>query len=378
VGVKSRILSTLLVVLLLAAFAALVRPEIVPGDIPGGVAPDSYDYAYGAQSLLRGQYVVDWDGSLGVPHYPPGFSFLLVPAVALGGIEAAVWVSYAAAFVLGLLAALLAARLGHLTAAPLAVLTTMFVPAVLFHARLVMSDLPAAALLLLEAAVLAFGQGGRSAWLAGTIGGFLPWIRISALPLLVAGLVALTAYGSWRRSAALYVAGAALPIVGLGLWQLVTFGSPLTTTYQAATVAAGGSQDLSLYLAPKYVLGVPMGRDAWVLGGSASEWQVPNLVLYPLQLAGADTFLTWPGVGLLGLAGLAHAMRQRGAPGAIGRFAIATVLLVLALYLPYFWQSGRFMLPASVFLTLGAAAAIAHLYAVLVRRVHRHADDPRP
>jgi hypothetical protein len=77
---------------------------------------------FGAASLLRDQYIVDWDGELPrVPKYAPGFPALLAPAVALGGIQSAIWVPYLGVFVLGGLIALMAAELGGPLIAPLAV-----------------------------------------------------------------------------------------------------------------------------------------------------------------------------------------------------------------------------------------------------------------
>src|SRR5438128_5750183 len=72
--------------LLFAVFAPLSWPVISPGTLTGDIKPDSYDYAYGALALLHGRYLVDWSGTLQIPRYPPGFSLLLVPAVALGGV----------------------------------------------------------------------------------------------------------------------------------------------------------------------------------------------------------------------------------------------------------------------------------------------------
>src|SRR5688500_17702547 len=105
---------------LLVAFAVFAWPVITPGIVPGA-HPDSYDYAYGALALLQGEYVVAWDGPPRLPIYPPGFSVLLMPAVALGGVEASVWVPFLAGLALGVMAAVLAMRLSRPIAAPLAV-----------------------------------------------------------------------------------------------------------------------------------------------------------------------------------------------------------------------------------------------------------------
>jgi hypothetical protein len=84
----------LLVILFLGTRPTFTLPDLANGD--------SADYVFGAASLLRDQYIVDWDGELPrVPKYAPGFPALLAPAVALGGIQSAIWVPYLGVFVLG-------------------------------------------------------------------------------------------------------------------------------------------------------------------------------------------------------------------------------------------------------------------------------------
>lgn len=357
--------------LLLAVFALLTWPVISPGILTGDIKPDSYDYAYGALALLHGRYLVDWSGTLQVPRYPPGFSILLAPAVALGGVESAVWMSFGAALLLGLLAAALAWRLGGPTAAPVAIALTLFVPGVTYLAQVVMSDLPSAALVLLELALLALGRRVTSTVIAGILAGGLVWIRLAAAPLLFAGLLGLTARPSWRRNATCYIVGAVIPLAGLGAWQLATFGSPVITSYQAAGAGAGGQHTFGSFFSSTYLLGQPEWRDSELLGGEARIWRLPNLAMYPLQLAGADGFLSLPGVGLLGFAGLARYAKQSGPTGVIGRFALLAVLLMLVTYLPYFYQSARFLLPASVLLAVAAAALLTHITARILWRLSR-------
>src|SRR5215831_13357440 len=81
----------LLIALGVVIFAAMARPVIAPGYLPGG---DADEYVHLAKSLLHGSVLVDYDGLLRLTRYTPGFSIILVPAVALGGLEAAVWVCY--------------------------------------------------------------------------------------------------------------------------------------------------------------------------------------------------------------------------------------------------------------------------------------------
>lgn len=133
---SGRLIPLVLFFLCLGVFAIVARPHIVAGQVPGD-APDALDYAYGAKALLHGSYVVKWVGppSMGsadsngvahIPRYPPGYALLLLPAVALGGVSAAVWVNFASGLLLGILAAWVAVRLDGAWAAPVAVVTVLF------------------------------------------------------------------------------------------------------------------------------------------------------------------------------------------------------------------------------------------------------------
>jgi hypothetical protein len=366
--VRPRLVSAGLVALLLAVFAVLIHPGAFTGVTADGIQ-DTYDYIFGAVSLLHGQYVVDWTGTPRVPLYPPGFSFMLLPAVALGGPSGAVWVPYLCAFALGGLAAYVAARLAGPAAAPVAILLAVFVPAVTHLAQLVMSDLPATVLVLLNVAVLTSRRGRLASVLAGGLAGAVVWVRLAAAPLVIAGLVGLTARPSWRSDAAGYLAGAALPLALLAVWQSLTLGSPVATGY-AGNV---GPAAVSLFFSPEHVFGAVYQRDAEPLSGAARSWLLPNALMYPLQLAGADGFLSLPGVGLVGLIGLLRYARRPGAPGVIGRYGLATLVLTLCTFLPYYWQSARYLMPASTMLAISAAGLLVDM----VRAAHRRRASAR-
>ncbi len=363
--------SIVLTAAVIAFFAVLTRPQVAAGPLPGGVVPDSYDYAYGAQSLLGGRYVVDWDGGAPrVPRYPPGFSVLLVPAVALGGVNAAVWVPYLMALLLGALGAILATTLSGLVAAPLAAILLLLTPATADLARLVMSDLPAATLAVVELLLLCTG-GRRRVVAAGAIAGALVWVRLASAPLIVAGVVGLTAYRQWRRLALWYTLGALPALVALAAWQTTTFGSPVTTSYQAAGASSNGRAEIQSFIAPQYLLGEPTSRDGEALSGAATRWRLPNLAVYPLELAGADAFLSLPGVGLLGFIALSRYARRAGAPGVFGRFGVSCVAVTLGTYLPYFWQSARFFTIPAALLAIAAAALFGELIGAVARMLRR-------
>jgi hypothetical protein len=366
-------LSVAVTLALLAVDAVRTRPGtlavdsiIQPGNIPGP-APDSGDYAYGARALLHGQYVVDWDGPPHIPRYAPGFPILLMPAVATGGVGTTDRVPAAAGLLLGVTVALLAWRLAGALAPPLAVILVLFPPGPRYLARLVMSDLPAVTLATLEVALLALGQGPLAWVAAGFLGGALVWVRPANVVLLLAGLAGLTASAAPRRAAGWFALGAIPLLVLLGAWQQATYGSPLRTGYQAGAWAPGRSEELGAFFSPQYVLGAAAMYGSRSMGGGLQSWGLPNGLCYPLQLLGLDAFLLFPGVGLIGLVALVRYARRPGAHGVLGRFGLAALVLVLVTYVPYFYQSGRFLMIPAAILGLGAAALVAEVATTALR-----------
>jgi len=278
--------------LLVATFALGAFPELAPGVVPG-YAPDSQDYAYGAEAVLHDNYVVDWDGHAHLPRYTPGYSVLLAPAVAIGGAGAAVLVPYVFALV-SAGAAGLAWRLAGPLAAPVAAFAVLYAPWAAMLSMQVMSEVPTTGLLLLEAAAPVLGGRARTLGIARALAGFLVWVRPASIVLLLAGLAASPDRASWRRRAAVYLAGAAPFLVALALWQWRTFGTPFTTSYQAAGASPDGSAALGSFFSLGYVMRLPM--NTW---GSIA----PNLPAYLGWLFGTQAWVTFLGMGLVGLFG---------------------------------------------------------------------------
>ena len=346
-------------VVLLAYFAARSWPTMAAVELLGP-EPDTPEYIDGAVQLLRGQY-----GQARPPIYPPGFSLLLAPAVAIGGPSASGWVPFLAAVVLGIVSAVVAVRLSNPLAAPLAVFFVLFATAPRMLAQLVLTDLVVAALVLSQAVTLAFASGRAAAVLSGLLGGFLVWVRLASIPLAVAGL----AGARGRRAAVWYVVGALPLLVLLPVWQWWVYGSPTTTGYLAVGAGPNGDGSMGSLFSLAYVLGPPVAADGPVHGGAAREWELPNLPFYALELLGADSFLFRPGVGLIGLvAAVVYATREPPL-GAIARSALACTVATVAIYLPYFYQSGRFLAAPAALLAVLAAVALARLVETLLRRL---------
>lgn len=345
--------------------------------------PDSWDYLYGAVSILHGQYLVDWGGGAPrVPMYPPGLPLLLAPLVVLsGGMQGGLWLSSAAAIVLGLGAAAIAARISGRGAAPLAVALVIFTPSVILQARLVMSDLPSAGMALLEVVLLALIRRKWALFAAGLLAGVLIWIRYANVGLVPAGLVALTALSpTWRGravNAAWYCAGVIPLVLVLAAWQYATFGSPLITTYQVMPVSISRIDEFGSFFAARFVLGQPFNRDGRELAGLARTLGLPNLFIYPLQLLGGDSYLLLPGVGAIGLFALVRYARRDGTAGVLGRFGLTAVITTLVIYLPYYYQTARFFQLPAALEGLAAAALISEWGLVWSRRVRTRFDTRR-
>ncbi len=368
--------------LCLVVFGVVERPHVAPGTVPGDV-PDALDYAYGAAALLHGSYTVQWIGppSMGaadsnrvahIPRYPPGYSALLLPAVALGGVTAAVWTNFLSALLLAVLAAWLATRLWDVAAAPVAAVFCLCSLGMATYAHTVMSDLPTATLILLELAVLVTGRSPASTLFAGLLAGGLVWIRLPTLLLLAAGLAALSTLPDARHRAVYYAAGALLLVALLGLWQQATYGSPWTTGYAALHTGPTAGSGLSSFFRPRYVVGQPAGRS-----GLSWRWHWSNALLYVVALLGFKLWIALPGAGVLGLGWTIRHLREGGTRGAVCRFTLVTFVVTLALYLPYFWQAVRFLLvPATLLNLMAGVAAAQWLVPRAARWLHLARGEP--
>lgn len=328
----------LVVAIELVIFALGTWPHPTKGDLPG-YTPDTPEYVAGAEALLNGHYVLQRDGSTYIPRYTPGFAALLMPAVALGGPEVAVWVPFLAALVTGLLVAVVAWRASTPLAAAVALPGLMFTPAFVISARMIMSDIPVLALGLVSALLLPKAQ---RRWLvaAGAMAGLAGFTRPALFVLVLAGCIGIAD----RRRITYYLLGAMPALVLLGIYQWLAFGSPLASGY----VANGATDAQGHLFRLEYVLGRPFNEPA-----------PSNFVAYTQALFGTTGVMLWPGLGLMGVAGLCWLTRGSGAPGTVGRYGLAAVGVVLGVHLTYFFQAERFLFPAAAMLSVGGSAFLA-------------------
>src|SRR5262249_32081748 len=208
--------------------------------------------------------------------------------------------------------------------------------------RAVMSDVPTATV----AAGLALGgllcrRRGAWAWFAlGVAAGLAALLRstwtVVGLPMAAMLLVEYGAGSAAARRVAALAIGVTVGLLPVASYDLQRFGSPLASGYEYWVAAD--------FLQWKNVLGPPAA------GGSES-----NLVFYGRLLAGAGSLYGWP-IALLAAAGFVIGIGRPGAARALAVLTVGAGLLLLAVYLPFFWQWDRFFLP--LLPLVGALAAV--------------------
>jgi hypothetical protein len=335
--------------------------SVAPRPLAEQPFPDAQETADATRQLVSGNgYVTYVQGDeRHPPRYPPGFSIALAPFAAVSGdypsnVQRGA-TFYAALYVL--IAAVSAWTLkGPAAAALVAVLVGMS-PFAKVEAALIMSDGFAAALTVLFIPLLLHLTPKRIS-LAGALAGALVAIR---LPMLV-NLVALLIVLPWalRKRLLLF---AAPPLAALGLFNWLTFGSPLRTGYD---YWLPGFKTFGL----SFALTSPMQGDgpyvvADALGGLLLRWVCPcldggpqaamsNLTFYPSVLLGLFWIFVPP---LIPIIGIIYCWERRRA--AAVRFTIWLTALSLLLFTFYFYQGARFMAAPATLLAVFASAQLA-------------------
>lgn len=341
-----------LLLLLLAAALSMRLRWAGPADVADLVpVPDAVQYETGAVNLASGRgYVLDLDGEVYPPRYPPGLSLLMALGAPLTGvrpgfgIRAVQWLSAAGLAVASLLAWRAAGPWAGAAAA--AILGTSFTH--VEYSWKEMADVPSAGLIGLVGAWALSAFGRRSshveAFAIGLAAGAVALVRTSNVVLLPPLLLVSLAEPERRRDLRWLVGlctGIALGLVLVPLDQWWRFGSPFEDGYTFWVAKGFRTASLSptWYFAPT--------RHPTV-GGPG------NLRRYVAAFAGDGTLWSWP-VGMLLFAGLAACLRSRDERRLrLGRFTAALLATVVAFFGAYYWQHVRFLLPASAF-----AAAVA-------------------
>jgi hypothetical protein len=387
-------------VFLLALGARELRPHTQPSAL-FGPRPDSLEYVAGAQAIVQdGRYFLQVGPDAVRPRYPPGFSLLLAPIVALGVPPASLWrvtagFGAALAVLLGVVAAGVVRRLrpGHPGSEMAALATTgglwAVCPAAVAVGRAVLSDEPATLFLLLTLVLAWCAVRAPTLYLGAACG--VVWALTLAIRPVVAvptGLVLAPLVftllrdraGAAARTLLAATAGAAVVVAGV-IALLLDSGLPAWPWdgYQfwlpERHGVPGGVWSLDYALrgdphVPRWVDGVPVGSLEFVTRAALG---LPGLATYD----SAGPF--WPAAGLvLLILALGHGATRRKLEGPVRGLAWGLALWVVfqfALYGGYFFGSARFLLPllgvsAVAFgagvAVLGSRSRRAHLAAGLV------------
>ncbi|MGH2350208.1 MAG: glycosyltransferase family 39 protein, partial [Chloroflexota bacterium] len=260
------------------------------------------------------------------------------------------------------------------TAGTLGALLTICSPFYITYSRLVMTEIPSAALFgAMAAGIALLATRARPRPLRWGLGlGLLlaaaVTIRLSnaqAAPALVAGLL-LAVPSRRRRALAGFTTGVAAGLLPLLTYQWLTFGSPLTTGYHLWTPEwVNGPRP---QFSPRYAFALPAlpgsavqpntlhYLSSWVGRPAAGDGGQPVGSPIHASLAG--------GLALLAAIGFWRAVVRR--PGAddrpaaqaVAAFVAAGLLGGFAFYAPYYYQDVRFLAPWAPLWLLMAAAAV--------------------
>lgn len=374
-------------VFLLALGLRQLQPHTTPSAFLGP-RPDSLEYVAGAQAIVQdGRYFLQVGPDQVRPRYPPGFSLVLAPLLALGAPPDVLWrvtagFGAALAVLLGGFAAGAVRRLrpGHpgseLAALALTGGLWAVAPAAVSVGRAVLSDEPAAFFVMLTVG-LAFRAVRRpSAGVAAACGAawaltlaIRPVVAVPAVLVLAPFAFALLRDRSAPRAAkrTLVAAAGGVAIVAAGVAGLLLHSGLPAWPWDGYQFwlperhgVAGGVWSLDYALhgdprVPRLIEGSPVGNLEFVTRVALG---LPGLV--PHESPGPF----WPAAGLLLLAlALGREILRRPLESPVPGLALGLALWLgcqIALYGGYFFASARFLLPLlGVFaVALGAGAAL--------------------
>ncbi|HEX5504436.1 MAG TPA: MFS transporter [Thermomicrobiales bacterium] len=350
----------------LVAAAALYVPPAWRADFRP--FPDAEEYAITARRLAHlGGYALRLLGRDYPPRYPFGFPALLAPAYWLPGATLANGLYGVVAF--GALGVALTYLLGRLLygrlAGLLAAAALLLLPPYLAWNHALMGEtatvaLTAAVALLVALAMRALERGERRRAIAllgalGAVGGVAIVVRLTNAIPVGAALLGLLAGGGprreWRRVLPALAAGPVAALVALAVYGQYTFGSVAGTGYRYWVPEWYGS--LGTTFSWRYAFVAP-----GMTGDGAAPAGLPNLLYYARGLAGllpdrSSLLLTGP-FALLAFAGAARLLADRRRPArAVGVYAAATAVALVAVYAAYFLPDVRFLAPLAPLAALG-------------------------
>lgn len=307
----------------IASLLLLVVALVLTVDHPPRVIGpnDARIYIEAAEAVAQGEYASDSEPS-GVPRYPPGFPLMLSPFVAAWGDDGAraATILWGAALV-GLVW-LAAKRIAGDRGAAIAAILWSLSPMLTDYSTDVMSD-PAGA----GFVVLAFLWASSERWvLSGLALAWSGWIRLIHVVFL----------GGLLRHRRAWLA-AALLLIPLGVFQLRTYG-------RLAGYDGGGAE---------FSLSHIGGPTPLMFFDRPSPW--PNWQFFPGLLWGLQSGL----VPMLPLFAGFEIFSRRSDPSV--QLAGFVIVANVAIYLPYYYQAPRFVLPAACLVVVFAAGGIARV-----------------
>jgi hypothetical protein len=192
-----------------------------------------------------------------------------------------------------------------------------------------------------------------SAYLLGIIAGYGFVVRESGIAVVACVLIVMTGWDRLRAAAA-----AAIPILGLALYNWTTFGAPWRT---GQSYWLGDFHLYSLSYGLKHPW--PEGGEVYysfslryfhLLSHSHAGFTavLPNIWFYPLILLGFSTVFGLPFVSLVGIVAAAHNWRKREA-----LFTLLLAGITVLFYIPNFEQDPRYLAGPCFLLTAWACAA---------------------
>jgi 4-amino-4-deoxy-L-arabinose transferase-like glycosyltransferase len=336
---------TTLGVVTLAAAALFIAPSWV-SDL--GPPPDALEYAVTARRLAHGESFRLLLLSQEVPsQYPFGFPAYLAPAYRLPGgtLASGIYGVLLAGVAAVALTYGLARRLGGASAGVVAAVTLLLRPNFIDWNHQIMTESLSTALAVMAGFLLyraADAEGDRRRWYLvalGAVCGYAILVRYTNGVLTPAAVLGYVAYRQARpdrgASVGLLLAGPALALGALAIYQQATFGSALMTGYGYWLPTWHGS--LGSTFSPRYAFVGP-GHPA---DGPLAGW--PNAAYYAAFLA---MRISWPFFLWPALVGALVLFRRRDHPNfAVACYAASIALLLYLIYSLYWYQSGRFLAP---------------------------------
>lgn len=354
---RNLLVTNAVLVTILTLFSVLT---VTPRPLADQPYPDAQENADAARQLIAGNgYVTFIYGTEPLPpRYPPGFSLLLSPFAAFGEYPSNVQIGtkvFAAFYVLA--AVIAAGRIGGPLAAALTALLIGLSPFARVAASLVMSDALGAAGTTLFIWLL-YRPSKLSISLAGGLAGALVAIRLPLAINLIALMIVLPGKSKLRA-----LAFASPALAAFGLYNWVTFGSPLRTGYNYWL------PDLKAFAWSFAFASPPKGDGPWIvadtLHGLLMQWvcpcpvggpqaTIPNILFYPTVLLGFFWTFAPP---LVTVFGLLYLWKHRGELSS--KFMTCVVGLSLLLFTFYFHQGTRFMAAPATLLLVSSAIYLA-------------------